>query len=192
MVELEGWGRRNFGEGPTLRLTPAIQRHVAIFAVGPSTVRGQGAKGVVAAAQEFLSEVPLRPFATSAESSFRNALDSATENLALAFPKAARRWGLARKCVNVFLRDAFYNSHLCPLYHLERAKPFYEIPLDGVVARALLRLGGPNRLPVWPGVKHLQPVTSGVYQAFAKELSRRWKIDRVYLDTYIWVENRER
>ena len=192
-MELEGWADHpELAESPTLRLTPAIQRHVAVFAVGPATVRGQGAKGVVAAAQEFLAELPLRAFAKSIESSFRNALDSATEDLALAFPKPARSWGLARKCVNVFLRDAFYNSHLCPLYDLDRARPFYEIPLDGVVARALLRLAGPKRLPVWPGVKHLQPVTSEAYQEFALELSRRWKIDRVYLDTYIWVENRER
>ena len=162
-----------------------------MFAVGPATVRGQGAAGVVAAAQEFLSEIPLRSFAKSTESSFRNALDSATEDLALAFPKPARRWGLARKCLNIFLRDAFYNSHLAPRFNLDRAKAFYELPLDGVVARALIRLAKPKTLPVWPGVKHLQPVTSEAYQAFALDLSRRWKIDRVYLDTYVWVENRE-
>lgn len=176
----------------TLPLIPAIQRHVAVFAVGPATVRGQGAKGVVAAAQEFLSEVPLRLFARGTEASFRRALDSATEDLALSFPKPARSWGLARKCLNIFLRDAFYNSHLAPRFHLEAAKPFYELPLDGVVARALHDLAGPKKLPRWPGVKHLQPVTSETYQAFAHDLSRKWKIDRVYLDTYVWVENRER
>lgn len=175
-----------------LPLIPAIQRHVAVFAVGPATVRGQGAKGVVAAAQEFLSEVPLRSFARGTEASFRRALDSATEDLALSFPKPARSWGLARKCLNIFLRDAFYNSHLAPRFNLERAQEFYELPLDGVVARALHDLAGPKKLPPWPGVKHLYPVTSETYQAFALALSRKWKIDRVYLDTYIWVENRER
>lgn len=168
----------------------AIQRHVAVFAVGPATVRGQGASGVVAAAQEFLADVPLRPFAKSTEAAFRRSLDSATEDLALSFPKPARSWGLARKCLNVFLRDAFYNSHLAPRYHLEVARPFYELPLDGVVARAFRSLAGPKELPTWPGVKHLTPETSEIYQAFASSVSRKWKIDRVYLDTYIWVENR--
>ena len=64
------------------------------------------------------------------------------------------------------------------------------MPLDGVVARALHELAGPKKLPRWPGVKHLYPVTSGAYQAFALELSREWTIDRVYLDTYVRVENR--
>ena len=174
-----------------LPLIPAIQKHVAVFAIGPATVRGQGARGVVAAAREFLAELPLRSFARSTEASFRRSLDSATEDLALSFPKPARSWGLARKCLNIFLRDAFYNSHLAPRFHLELAKPFYEVPLDGVVARALINLAEPKTLPVWPGVKHLQPPTSEIYQAYALELSRNWRIDRVYLDTYIWVENHE-
>lgn len=174
-----------------LPLIAAIQKHVAVFAVGPATVRGQGARGVVAAAQEFLAEVSLRSFARGTEASFRRSLDSATEDLARSFPKPARSWGLARKCLNIFLRDAFYNSHLCPRYHLELAKAFYEVPLDGVVAGALRSLAKPRRLPTWPGVKHLQPPVSEIYQAYALELSREWKIDRIYLDTYIWVENHE-
>lgn len=36
-----------------LSLIRAIQRHVAVFAVGLATVRGQGARGVIAAAREF-------------------------------------------------------------------------------------------------------------------------------------------
>ena len=161
---------------------------MAVFAVGPATVRGQGAAGVVAAAQEFLSEVPLRSFAVdgvfvSPRARFRDGGPGAV------VPETGAQLGSPRKCLNIFLRDAFYNSHLAPRFNLEVAKPFYELPLDGVVARALLRLAKPKMLPVWPGVKHLQPVTSEAYQAFALELSRKWKID-VYLDTYIWVENR--
>jgi hypothetical protein len=64
------------------------------------------------------------------------------------------------------------------------------LPLDGVVARALRKLAEPEKLPIWPGVKHLTPATSEIYQAYALELSRKWRIDREYLDTYIWVENR--
>src|SRR5450759_3871612 len=64
VVELEG-------RGATLSLIPAIQKHVAVFAIGPSTVRRQGARGVVAAAQDFLAEVSLRSFARGTEASFR-------------------------------------------------------------------------------------------------------------------------
>jgi hypothetical protein len=174
-----------------LPLIEAIQRHVAIVAISPSAVRRQGAGGVVACATEFLAVLPLRPFGVNIDTSFRKALDEATEGLKVCLPEPARTWGLARKCVNIFLRDAFYNLYLSNEYQLAKTAPYYEIPLDSVVSNALRKHAPPRSLPTWLGVKHLSPETSNIYQTFALELSYTWKIDRVFLDTYLWVENRD-
>jgi hypothetical protein len=174
-----------------LPLIEAIQRHVAIVAISPSAVRGQGAGGVVACATEFLAVLPLRPFGVNIDTAFNKVLDEATDTLKGRLPEPARSWGLARKCVNIFLRDAFYNLYLSNEYQLAKAAPYYEVPLDSVVSYALRKHAHPRRLPTWLGVKHLTPETSGAYQTFALELSHKWNIERVYLDTYLWVENRE-
>src|SRR4051794_30529212 len=100
------------------RLIQAVQRRVAEVAIGASTVRGQGAKGVAAAARQVLAGVPLRAFAAADPAAFRSVLDDATIRLMRALPEAARSWGLARKCLNVFLRDALYNVYLAAEFGL--------------------------------------------------------------------------
>jgi hypothetical protein len=173
-----------------LPLISAIQRHVAVASTGPSTVRGQG-PGVSVAAREFLAVLPLRSFSAATEAYFRSSLDEATNDLVNSLPASARSWGLARKCLNIFLRNSFYNAHLASEYDLQASESFYEIPLDRIVARELRKRAGRNRLPRWPGVKHLEFSVSESYQTYAFELARAWNIRRVYLDTYLWVEGRE-
>src|SRR5690348_8951286 len=89
-----------------LPLAAAIQRHVAVGSIVPSTVSGQGARGVVPAVRDFLATLPLRPFSVNGEGPFRQALDSATNALVARLPATARSWGMGRKCLNLFLRDA--------------------------------------------------------------------------------------
>jgi hypothetical protein len=90
----------------------AVQMRCARVAVGPSTVRGQRTPGLVRAAREFLCEVPLAQFGTSKAPAFRAHLDQATRDLTRALPVRGRSWGIARKLVNIFLRDALYTSYL--------------------------------------------------------------------------------
>jgi hypothetical protein len=179
-------------EQTLLSLPQAIQRHVALVSISATTVRGKGNRGAVAAARGFLAVLPLRSFGVSNEVRFQEALDAATRNLLRNLPKGARSWGLARKSLNIFLRDAFYNGLLASTYGLASSAPFYEIPLDGIVAHELRRRAGRGRLPTWLGVKRLTPTMSETYQTFALEHSRKLNIERVYLDTYLWVEGRER
>jgi len=173
-------------------LTSAIQKHVATVSISPSTVRGQGAPGVVAVVRDHLASLRLSRFRVSDRGAFRRSLEGATQDLVSALPAAARSWGLARKCLNVFLRDSFYNARLVSEFGLGVAEPFFEVPLDRIVAKELRRHAGRGLLPIWPGVRHLTADMSEVYQAFALELSASWGIARVYLDTYLWVEGRER
>ncbi len=163
-----------------------IQCRTARVAVSASATRGQRAPGLVAEARGFLGDLPLRPFAVSQPDSFRSALDEATRKLAAALPVRGRSGGLARKLLNIFLRDALYTVYLRSYFHLDRSEDFYELPLDSITAK-YLHLELPNGgLPRWKGVKHLTPAVSGQYQAAAaRAAASRW-IARVHLDAYWW------
>lgn len=100
--------------------------------------------------------------------------------------RSLRGRGLARTSVNLFLRDTFYN-HYCNYrrhhYHVARAEPFFEMPLDGVVANALREALPDWPLPPWPGGKCLDRPTGELYQGAASALSRQRRIARLHLDT---------
>jgi hypothetical protein len=171
-------------------LIDTIQLRTVVVAISPSTTRGKGTKGVVAAAHKFLGGLDLRQFGTDSESRFARALDRETEELRLAFPRDARHWGLARKCLNIFLRHSFYNLFLSQQYNLEWAEEFYEVPLDSYVATGLCAVL-PD-LPRWRTIKGLEPKESALFQAAALALSRRRGITRVHLDSFLWLEGREK
>jgi hypothetical protein len=168
-----------------------MQRSVAVTAIGPSSLRNQGASGVIDAARNFLAILDLRAFQDGNISNFLSQLDKITNKLLLALPKKAQNWGAARKAVNLFLRDALYNQYLANEFNLQKTEPWLEIPLDGAVARGLKKLGTRAELPVWPGLKRLSPETSGEFQVFAKGVAKSRGLARVHLDIYLWLEERK-
>jgi len=163
----------------------AVQIRAARIAASASAARGQGA-GTVAAARAFLTELDLRRFGVIGARAFRSRLDSATHDLQCALPKRARSWGLARKLLNIFLRDCLYSTHLSQEYGLESTEAFFEVPLDSITAKRLRQLAGRASLPPWLGVKHLLPEVSKRYQQFAEEVGQIRGIAQVHLDTYWW------
>ena len=163
-----------------------IQRFVAESAIGPSTLRGQGARGVLKAARRFLAELDIRTFSVTDRRSFDNRLDSYTNSLVRRLPRGARNWGAARKAINLFLRDAHYNQFLNRQYKLNRISRFLEVPLDAVVTRRLRELDGKSKLPQWKGLKHLTPKESATYQQFISELAKAERIHAVHLDAALW------
>jgi len=167
---------------------PTLQRKVAVTAVGPSALRGQG-KGVLSATQEFLSKVSLARLPRSDPRRFGFWLDRQTERL-LTLPLKSRPWGAARKAINLFLRDVLYNRYLCRHFRINRVESWLEVPLDSAVARGLKRSSQRGELPSWPGLKGLTKPVSDQYQIFANELSKEKNIERVHLDMYLWLENR--
>jgi len=90
-----------------LETVKAIQRKVAVSALPASALRGQQTPGLIRMARDFFATVPLDRFGVAWTIASR--LDALTNDLLVAFPKKARRWGVARKSVNLFLRDAYYN-----------------------------------------------------------------------------------
>ena len=169
-----------------------VQRKVATNSVGPSTVRGQGAPGLVRIAHEHLVSVDLRRFALARPAAFQGRLDTETSSLLRKFPPAGRSWGAARKCINLFLRDCLYNVYLSEQYGLARAERLLEIPLDSLTAGELRRLDSARSLPRWRGLKHLEARDSAAFQAFALGVANQQGIARVHLDGFLWLQGRGR
>jgi hypothetical protein len=166
-------------------LIKALQVRAARIAIGPSSMRGRGGGGVVQAGRLFLNDLSLTGFGTSDPKKFISTLDKATLGLKDAFPKSSRYWGLARKGLNIFLRDCLYTVYLRDIYSLGLAEAFFEVPLDSLSGRALHKAAA-DRLPRWHTVRALTPDLSDEYQDVASELADSKGIARVHLDVFWW------
>jgi len=178
----------------------ALRSQLARAATGSSAVRGKGNAGVAAAARRYLAQLDLAKLATDPEA-FPTLLDQRTSSLLKAFKGEARqRWGLARKLINLFLRDAVSNVHLRKAYHLAALETRLELPLDRESASRLgsayaeLRKRDPllPKLPRWHGVSKLRPDASREYQSAAVQVARNRQLRaRVHLDAFFWAFERD-
>jgi hypothetical protein len=172
-------------------LLRAVQSRAARVAISASAVRGRGNAGTVAASREFLRSVGLGRFAVRDRAIFAAELDRTTQRLRAALPRKARHWGLARKILNIFLRDCLYTTYLSEAFRLKRAESFLELPLDSITAKELRRIAARDDLPHWPGVKHVTPALSARFQAIAAKEAAARKIARIHLDALWWSEGRD-
>lgn len=173
----------------------AVQWHVSRLSVGASAARGQGAPGLVDAARTFLAEMPLQRFGVEREMRFRSHLDALTEELKGSLPRKGRNWGIARKLLNIFLRNALYDKYLSAAWKLDRSEQWLEVPLDRIVAdklRQYVPVELPDRTPLsrWLGVKHLKPAFSEGYQDAIRELAAKKGVAPVHMDIYWWSPSR--
>lgn len=171
-----------------------FRQRVANIAIGPSTLRNQGAPGVNALLRAFLTRLNLTRFVSEDESVFRKELDRQTVFVIRKLPKGAQHWGAARKAINLFLAEAYYHRFLCKEYHLARIEKFLEVPLDRQVAKFLInkaRTMSDSRLPRWRGIKHLTPTDSRRYQDFANDYATTLADDwaRVHRGVIMWRSN---
>lgn len=173
-------------KSPSREFITRLQGRTAQAAIGASTLRNQGASGVVGSARKSLSKLNLWKFGKANRLTFPKLLDDATNNTMNCFPIDAQNWGAARKAANIFLRDACYNYDLCCYFGLARIRRWLEIPLDKDVAKCLHHEQGGSNLPKWTGLKKLTPVASREYQDIASIVARRRRVARVDLDVYYW------
>ncbi len=162
-----------------------IQNRVAETCVGASSLRNQGASGVLKAVREHFATLPLDKFIVTTEERFLSVLNDETDKLRRLLPSSAQNWGTARKAINLFLRDALYNLYLSKHYGLESIEAFLEIPLDGDVAGALHSLEDDD-LPKWKSIKSLSESDSSQYQAKARRYAQELEVNRVHLDLIWW------
>lgn len=159
-----------------------------MMAIGRSTLRSQGAPGMVECARDFLRRLDLRALAKIDAGSFDAFLDRQTLKLARSFPDGGNgNWGAARKSLNIFLRDVLYCRLLCDHFDLAHLEPSLEVPLDSHVYLGLSSdTDDPESLPPWSGVKHLTPETSRELQNIAASVARSLGVPRVHLDVRYW------
>lgn len=162
-----------------------LRMRTAELAVGPSTVRGVGNKGVVRAARSALKGVRLSRFAVSSRSAFLAALDRETELVRLSLPRGARHWGIARKVLNIYLRSVVFNRHLCAAYYLARVERWLELPLDEHVANGIASVAAAGSLPRWQTIKGLSPEVSALYQSAARKAGKARGVPPIHLE-YLW------
>ena len=169
------------------RFLRAVQARGARVSVTASATRKQGG-GIVEPARAFLAVMPLSAFSTADPVVFTQRLNAATDELMATFPSESSSWGLARKLLNIFLRDCLYTSYLEAEHKLSAAEQLMEVPLDSISAAGLIEEASKGGLPRWPGVKHNTPQVSERYQDFAAQFAAKQGIARVHLDTYWWGE----
>ncbi|MGE3843430.1 MAG: hypothetical protein AB7I50_17805 [Vicinamibacterales bacterium] len=114
-----------------------------------------------------------------------NELDRATDALVRRLPQSARHWGLARKGLNIFLRECLYTVYLRDRHHLDRAEQFLEVPLDSLTGKEL-HSASHGRLRRWRTVRGLDRSTSQAFQEEAMRIARSRGIARVHLDAEWW------
>ena len=135
-------------------------------------------------ARDFVSRLKIQQFGTQDQRSFVRRLEAATNQLQGTLPRRASSWGLARKLLNIFLRDSLYNTYLSKAHKLWKAEQYFEVPLDSITA-ARLHDERPD-LPRWLGVKYLTSDVSAAYQTAAQLVAERRGFARVHLDAYWW------
>ena len=154
--------------------------------MGSSSLRNQGAAGVLLAARDVAAEINLKELSHATRTRFHISLDELTQRMLMRFPENAQNWGAARKGLNLFLRDATYNKDLCGFYGLEHLRSWLEVPLDKDVASALKDQPEGKYLPRWCGIKYLTPQASREFQTVATKVAIRSRLPRVDLDVYYW------
>jgi hypothetical protein len=174
-----------------IKFIKTMREKVAVSAVGPSALRGQG-KGVLYSTQKVLKRVNLLKLPVDSQDDFHTWLDKQTATILGAMPINSNPWGAARKALNLFLRDVLYNRYLCKEYGINKVEYWLEIPLDSAVAEGLMKRARDiqEHLPRWPRLKHLTKDDSDKYQRFAERLATQERIARVHLDMTLWLENR--
>lgn len=169
------------------QLTSMMQKRLGRTAVGPSTARGMGPKGTIAAARGFLQELDLRRFNVKTAAGYRRRLDEVTLELQARLPRTAQHWGAARKFLNIFLRNCSYNRFMSEAYDLARLEAWMEVPLDSHVAKGIKRdLHADDTVPRWGTVIRLSPSESDLWQAAARKIAVQEGIASVHLDVRYW------
>jgi hypothetical protein len=167
-----------------------LRKRIASTAVGASTIRRMGPKGTAKLARTFLAALNLSRFQVDSKRKFDQVLDKATDSFLKALPREAKHWGLARKLLNIFLRDAAYNRYLSQQFALWRLERWMEVPLDRQVGKQIGASPEARKLtqelPRWKTVIGLECNDSAKFQKVATTIARRKGVTRVDLDVYYW------
>jgi hypothetical protein len=151
------------------------------FSIG--VIRRMGPPGTLKCIIRFLKDdIDLADAANQID--YLGYLNDLTKRFSEAMPKGAKHWGMARKCLNLFFRDALYNFYLQEAYGLAKLESALEIPLDRHVGVALWNTD--RALPRWQSVIGLTETDSAKFQAAALRIAGENDTFRVHLDLGYW------
>ena len=86
-----------------------------------SMIRNMVQPGALKRIQDFLKQkIDLTKISKLKPEQYPQTLDQLTEELMQALPPGDRKWGVARKCLNLFFRDALYNFYLREAHTLSK------------------------------------------------------------------------
>lgn len=172
-----------------------LRRRLSQTSIGPSTVRNQGAPGIVAILRTYFEHnVNLNEFinALPDHQNYQTFINQHTNQIVLQFPENAQSWGAARKGLNIFLREIVYSKFFSNLYTIpEEFDEFnnfvqhMEVPLDKDVAKGI-RQDAIIHLPNFGTIKHLTYNLSSIYQNQATIIANNENIARINLDLKYW------
>jgi len=107
-----------------------LQCYLANCAIGPTTLRNQGPKGITDAARTFLARLRLRALMKKRDTEYSDWLNKKTKELMKKFPRGAQEnWGAARKAINLFMVGAYFNKVVSYQYNLHRFNTTAQIRL---------------------------------------------------------------
>jgi len=164
----------------------SMQRYLANIIISGSTLRNQGAEGVVEATRNFLVNLDLSKLKTIQLSEYPEILNEWTSKLQQELPNDANKWGTARKGINVFMVQVFMNRYLSEEYGMEKFKDILETPLDSYAAKELKRLNSITKLPRWETIKNLTDSPSSEYQKCASQVAQENGLCRANVDIILW------
>jgi hypothetical protein len=191
--------KKNIGSGKLeyIAFIKKMHRRVAQTCVGSSSIRNQGAKGLIDTCRTFFErEINLNEFAKElVTGNYDLYLNNLTNILKNRFGKGGQSSGAARKGLNLFFRDVVYNMYLVdylklPSLYSENLSTIrnLEIPLDKDVG-SNLNLLYPD-LPKWDSIKNLDINVSNLFQAKALDYADSRGIARVHLDLEFWRKDK--
>jgi hypothetical protein len=161
-------------------LARLVQNFIA-NAFSISTIRNMGPGGTLATIRSFLKALDLATLKSRQPTEYTNWLNEQTDRLS---EECGVTWSVARKCLNLFIRDALYNFYTRDAFRLSRFEPWLEIPLDSLVGKALRAEHGD--LPRWKTVKALTRKDSEKFQTAASRIAKRRGTHRIHLDVVYW------
>ena len=182
-----------------------LQR-IADGSVGASTMRNMGPAGTIKVVREFLRKPGLlQSFASvTSRDTFEALLEKQTNILKKKLPGGSRyrkenylgewgeRWGVARKCLNIFLYECVLNQCLREAHKgISKLEPWLEVPLDSYVGKGLNHEDTLDEIPAWGSVISLDKNQSRKYQDFAAKLAASENVARVHLDLKFYTDRGE-
>jgi hypothetical protein len=177
-----------------------VQRRVANISIGASTLRSQGVDPEEA--KNFLRKLNLNELREMPKKRFEGWLNKKTKSLVKEFKRNRGdqdNWGAARKVINIFLENAFYNRFLYEEYSLQKLEDMLEVPLDKNVREELKKdwerylkehKMNPDlhKLPRCKSIKGLCKEDSDEFQTCAYKVAKGEPTYRyrIYLDLKYW------